>query len=108
MSEEELEILAFKDRKKLANLNSIDLLEIIEFLQLDRKAWINQYTKAHNDYVELQQENQKLTHIIEELEEYCFEEQIPDDYPEYNDLIEIKNMVYEEVLNKLKQLQEEE
>ena len=61
-----------------------------------------------NCTIELQQENQKLTHIIEELEEYCLEEQIPDDYPEYNDLIEIKNMVYEDVLDKLKQLQEEE
>ena len=30
---EEVENLAFKDRKELANLNSIDLLNIIEFLQ---------------------------------------------------------------------------
>lgn len=54
------EELAFKDRKELANLNELDLLEIIEFLQLDRKQWINQYSTAHNDYVDLQQENQEL------------------------------------------------
>ena len=55
-----IEELAFKDRKELANLNELDLLEIIEFLQLDRKQWINQYSTAHNDYVDLQQENQEL------------------------------------------------
>ena len=57
---EEIEELAFKDRKELANLNELDLLEIIEFLQLDRKQWINQYSNAHNDYIYLQQENQEL------------------------------------------------
>lgn len=62
---EEIEEFAFKDRKTLANLNEIDLLEIIEFLQLDRKQWINQYTKAHNDYVELQQENHQLKEELE-------------------------------------------
>ena len=60
MNKEEIEELAFKDRKELANLNELDLLEIIEFLQLDRKQWINQYSTAHNDYVDLQQENQEL------------------------------------------------
>ena len=64
MSEE----LAFKDRKELANLNGIDLLNIIEFLQLDRKEWVNQYTKAHNDYVNLQQENQQQKERIAYLE----------------------------------------
>lgn len=33
-----IEELAFKDRKILANLNAIDLLDIIEFLQKDRKS----------------------------------------------------------------------
>ena len=60
MNKEKIEELAFKDRKELANLNELDLLEIIEFLQLDRKQWINQYSAAHNDYVDLQQENKKL------------------------------------------------
>lgn len=60
MNKEKIEELAFKDRKELANLNELDLLEIIEFLQLDRKQWINQYSAVHNDYVDLQQENQEL------------------------------------------------
>lgn len=36
-----IEELAFENRKTLANLNRIDLLDIIEFLQKDRKQWIN-------------------------------------------------------------------
>lgn len=53
-----IEESAFKDRKTLANLNQIDLLDIIEFLQKDRKEWINQFT--HNESVEIQEENQEL------------------------------------------------
>ena len=49
-----IEELSFKNRKELANLNELDLLEIIEFLQQDRKQWINEYTRSHNDYVKLQ------------------------------------------------------
>lgn len=55
-----IEELAFKDRKKLADLNELDLLDIIEFLQTDRKEWINQFSKTHNESVEIQKENQQL------------------------------------------------
>lgn len=55
-----IEELAFKDRKNLAQLNEKDLLDIIEFLQDDRKQWINQFSKTHNESIEIQEENQKL------------------------------------------------
>lgn len=55
-----IEEVAFKDRKNLAQLNELDLLDIIEFLQKDRKEWINQFTKTHNESVEIQKENQEL------------------------------------------------
>lgn len=64
---EEIEELAFKDRKELSNLNELDLLEIIEFLQLDRKQWINQYSTAHNDYVELKEIEKEHQRINGEL-----------------------------------------
>lgn len=67
MNKEEIEELAFKDRKELANLNELDLLEIIEFLQLNRKQWINQYSTVHNDYVDLQQENKKQKEVIDKI-----------------------------------------
>lgn len=66
MNKEDIEELAFKDRKELAKLNELDLLEIIEFLQLDRKQWINQYSTAHNDYVDLQRQYQQLKEIEKE------------------------------------------
>ncbi len=55
-----IEELAFKNRVKLAYLNEIDLLDIIEFLQEDRKQWINQFAKTHNESVEIQRENKEL------------------------------------------------
>lgn len=62
VSDEKMDIeeLAFKDRKTLANLNSIDLLDIIEFLQNDRKQWINQFTQTHNESVDIRKENLEL------------------------------------------------
>lgn len=62
----DIEKLAFKDRKILANLNAIDLLDIIEFLQLDRKQWINQFTQTHNEIIDVQEENQELKKQVEE------------------------------------------
>lgn len=93
-----IEELAFKNYHELKDTQKVDLLLIIEFLQKDRKQWINQYTTAHNDYVNLQQENKQLKeqlereikvrdeihnylhnkidkqkHILDELEEQCKE-----------------------------------
>lgn len=69
MNKEEIEELAFKDRKELANLNELDLLEIIEFLQNDRKQWINQFTQTHNESIDIQKENQELKKQLKEC--YC-------------------------------------
>lgn len=55
-----IEEIAFKDRKNLAQLNENDLLDIIEFLQQDRKQWINQFTQTHNESIKIQEENQEL------------------------------------------------
>ena len=63
-----IEELAFKDRKELANLNELDLLEIIEFLQLDRKQWINQFTQTHNESIDIQKENKKLKDKLSKIE----------------------------------------
>lgn len=97
MNKEEIEELAFKDRKELANLNELDLLEIIEFLQLDRKQWINQYSTAHNDYVDLQQENKQLKDNWNKLKEYLnykSERAVGED--EY---------VYDEIYNEMQELE---
>ena len=64
-----IEEIAFKDRTELAHLNGIDLLNIIEFLQKDRKQWINQFTQTHNESVEIQKENNELKKQVEEYKE---------------------------------------
>lgn len=63
-----IEELAFENRKTLANLNRIDLLDIIEFLQKDRKQWINQFTQTHNESVEIQKENKQLKEKLDKYE----------------------------------------
>ena len=55
-----IEELAFKDRKILANLNAVDLLNIIEFLQDDRRQCLEELSKTHNRSVEIQKENKEL------------------------------------------------
>lgn len=61
-----MEELAFRDRKTLANLNAIDLLDIIKLLQVDRKQWINQFSKTHNESIDIQKENQELKKHLKE------------------------------------------
>ena len=65
-----IEKIAFKDRKSLVQLNENDLLDIIEFLQQDRKQWINQFTQTHNESVKIQEENQELKDNWVELKEF--------------------------------------
>ena len=62
-----IEELAFKNYYELINIQKIDLLLIIEFLQKDRKQWINQFTQTHNESVEIQKENQELKKQLEYL-----------------------------------------
>lgn len=64
-----IEEVAFKDRKNLVQLNENNLLDIIEFLQKDRKQWINQFTQTHNESVEIQKENQELKKQLEEYQQ---------------------------------------
>lgn len=59
------EQLAFKSIGELANVSKIDLLNIIEFLQKDRRQWIEQFTKTHNESVDMQEENQELKKQLE-------------------------------------------
>ena len=68
----DIEELAFKDRTQLAHLNELDLLDIIEFLQFDRKQWINQFTQTHNRSVDIQKENKELKKQVDEYKKLGF------------------------------------
>lgn len=78
-----IEELAFKDRKILANLNAVDLLNIIGFLQDDRRQCLEELSKTHNRSVEIQKENEELksqlrgtTHCFDEEEHNKLKEEI--------------------------------
>ena len=65
---------AFKDRKILANLNAVDLLNIIEFLQDDRRQCLEELSKTHNRSVEIQKECEELKSILRGTT-HCFDEE---------------------------------
>lgn len=67
-----IEELAFKNYYELINIQKIDLLLIIEFLQKDRRQWINQFSKTHNESVEIQKENQELKKQVENYKKLGF------------------------------------
>ena len=69
-----IEELAFKDRKILANLNAVDLLNIIEFLQDDRRQCLEELSKTHNRSVEIQKECEELKSILR-CTTHCFDEE---------------------------------
>lgn len=68
-----IEKLAFKKYYELINIQKIDLLLIIEFLQKDRKQWINQFSKTHNESIDIQKENNQLKNNWNKLKEYIKE-----------------------------------
>ncbi len=68
----DIEELAFKDRKILTNLNAVDLLNIIEFLQDDRRQCLEELSKTHNRSVEIQKKNQELKSQLEAANEKIF------------------------------------
>ena len=72
----EFEKLAFKNKTKLSKLDKQDLLAIIEFLQLDRKSWFDQFTKTHNESIAIAKQNQKRKEVIETNKEERGEENI--------------------------------
>lgn len=66
-------------------------------------------------YDELQQENKQLKEKIKALElnwkiikQYCLDEKIPEEYDEYNSYIEFSNSVYDDIFNKMENLELEQ
>ena len=49
---------------------------------------------------------EQLQNNWNELKEYCLNEQIPEEYDEYNSYIEFSNSVYENILNKMQELEQ--
>ena len=65
-----IEELAFKDRKILANLNAVDLLNIIEFLQDDSRQCLEEHNKLKEEITNLSKDvdmwNAKYNDIFDE------------------------------------------
>lgn len=73
MDAEDVEKLIFEDRKTLANLNNIDLLNIIEYLQEyvdEQKLEINILKQEFLDFKQNVKENYKQIPVNEQYEIY--------------------------------------
>ena len=96
-----IEELAFKDRKILANLNAVDLLNIIEFLQDDRRQRLEELSKTHNRSVEIQKENQELKSQLAGTT-HCFDEEehrkLKDEIKKLERIIELCHLDAKETL----------
>lgn len=97
-----IEELAFKDRKILANLNAVDLLNIIEFLQDDRRQCLEELSKTHNRSVEIQKKNQELksqlkgtTHCFDEEEHRELKKQLEAYETYFNRFFKLNNKTYD-------------
>ena len=113
-----IEELAFKDRKILANLNAVDLLNIIEFLQDDRRQCLEELSKTHNRSVEIQKECEELksilrctTHCFDEEEHNKLKEEITNLSKEidlwnskYNDMFDENRMLKKQLENKYEKI----
>lgn len=68
-----IEELAFKDRKILANLNAVDLLNIIEFLQGDSRQCLEEHNKLKEEITNLSKDvdmwNAKYNDMFDENRE---------------------------------------
>lgn len=53
----------------------------------------------------LQQENKQLKDNWEEIKQFCLDEQIPEEYDEYNSYIEFSNSAYDNVYEKMEELE---
>lgn len=53
----------------------------------------------------LEKQNKQLKDNWEIIKQYCLDEQIPEEYDEYNSYIEFSNSVYDNILNKMQELE---
>ena len=67
----EIEEYAFKDVRELSNIDKDELLEIIDFLQKDRKQWIEQFTKTHNESIDLVRKYNKALQLLSDYNLPC-------------------------------------
>lgn len=97
MEFEKLEKMAFKNKIELSKLDKQDLLAIIEFLQLDRKSWFDQFTKTHNESIAIAKQNQKRKEVIEKASELLqlLHYKFPDDDSIHEDIEDIQKILKE-------------
>ena len=70
---------------------------------VDKVNWENQLLKKENE--QLKEKNEDLELNWEIIRQYCLDEQIPEESDEYNSYIEFSNSVYDNILNKMQEIE---
>ena len=96
-------------------MNIKSILDGIKCFIENPKSYELLYSKndeIHNEYALSEREGELLLEYItklqnnwNELKEYCLNEQIPEEYDEYNSYVEFSNNVYENILEKMQELE---
>ena len=71
---------------------------------VDKVNWENMLLKKENE--QLKEKNEDLELNWEIIRQYCLDEQIPEETDEYNSYIEFSNSVYDNILNKMQELEQ--
>lgn len=89
-----------------------ELLQMIEQLQQENKKqkerieYLERSNNRREDTIlEQRQEISDLEDNWETIKQYCLDEQIPEEYDEYNSYIEFSNSVYDNILNKMQKIE---
>ncbi len=72
----------------------------------DKEELENQIKLIQQENKQLKEKNENLELNLEIIRQYCLDEQIPEETDEYNSYIEFSNSVYDNILNKMEELEE--
>lgn len=64
----------------------------------------SEYNFRLNQINKLEKENRKLNNILNIIEQHCLNEQMPEEYLEYSAFVEVQNMVYDGIYEKIQEL----
>ena len=87
----------------------------VSIVKLQQENKILKENAEHNDKVVdkvnwenqlLKKENKQLKDNWEIIRQYCLDEQVPEESDEYNSYIEFSNSVYDNILNKMQELEQ--
>lgn len=102
MSEEEIKELFEKIDQRLLLHNILEVPVNGDFDTLIKLSVV--YKELQKKKQQLEEQVNLYKSAINELSQYCLGEQIPEEYLEYNEFVEVQNMAYDDIYNKIEEI----